>query len=184
MNLFICLWNAPHDWRDKALGAVKRMSSVLPQLSADTAAQLYPTGRSASETDSGPLVVAMRTSDAALGQRTIFGRGRLRLVMFDGVPVDPEGQIAAHSSGELARYWDTLQDRLEGQFVLVRASPHSLEVITDPLGLYPVYYWHRDQPGWSATASLFFGRLPASGVGIQSASARTRSPAGRWAIAR
>ena len=131
MNLFICLWNAPHDWRDKALGAVKRMSSVLPQLSADTAAQLYPTGRSASETDSGPLVVAMRTSDAALGRRTYSARDGSRLVMFDGVPVDPEGQIAAHSSGELARYWDTLQDRLEGQFVLVRASPHSLAVITD-----------------------------------------------------
>jgi asparagine synthase (glutamine-hydrolysing) len=153
MNLFVCLWNAPQDWRIAALDAVKGMSSVLPQLSADTAAQLYPSGRSASDTNGGPLVVAMRTSDTALGGRTYSAMDGSHLVMYDGVAVDPGGHIAAHSSDDLARHWDELLDRLEGQFVVARASPRSLEVITDPLGLYPVYYWQRDRT-WLVSNSV------------------------------
>ena len=59
-------------------------------------------------------------------------------------PIDPEGQIAGGSAARSLVYWKTVQDRLEGQFVLVRATPRSLQVLTDPLGLYPVYYWQRD----------------------------------------
>jgi hypothetical protein len=51
MNLFVCLWNAPKAWRMAAVDAVKRMSDVLPQLSADSAQQLYPPREDIRDTD-------------------------------------------------------------------------------------------------------------------------------------
>ena len=75
------------------------------------------------------------------------------LVLYDGAPIDPEGQIAGWSASALAGRWEAVQNRLEGQFVLVRATPRSLEVLTDPLGLYPVYYWQRDRT-WLVSNSI------------------------------
>ena len=68
-------------------------------------------------------------------------------------PIDPEGQIAGWSASALAGRWEAVQNRLEGQFVLVRATPRSLQVLTDPLGLYPVYYWQRDRT-WLVSNSI------------------------------
>ncbi|MET0168596.1 MAG: hypothetical protein ABW318_26830, partial [Vicinamibacterales bacterium] len=94
MNLFVCLWNAPEAWRMAAVDAVKRMSDVLPQLSAHTAQQVYPPAHAA-DTDASPVVATIRTADAALGQRTYVAMDGPDLVLYDGAPIDPEGQIAA-----------------------------------------------------------------------------------------
>ena len=75
------------------------------------------------------------------------------LVLYGGAPIDPEGQIAGWSASALAGQWEAVQNRLEGQFVLVRATPRSLQVLTDPLGLYPVYYWQRDRT-WLVSNSI------------------------------
>ena len=61
-----------------AVDAVKRMPDVLPQLSADSAQQLYPPTHGAADTDAHPVVAAIRTADDALGQRDIRGHGRVR----------------------------------------------------------------------------------------------------------
>ena len=153
MNLFVCLWNAPEAWRMAALDAVKRMSDVLPQLSADSAQQFYPPTHGAADTHAHPVVAAISTADAALGQRTYVAMDGPDLVLYDGAPIDPEGQIAGWSASALAGRWEAVQNRLEGQFVLVRATPRSLQVLTDPLGLYPVYYWQRDRT-WLVSNSI------------------------------
>ena len=153
MNLFVCLWNAPQAWRMAAVDAVKRMSDVLPQLSADSAQQFYPPTHGAADTHAHPVVAAIRTADDALGQRTYVAMDGPDLVLYDGAPIDPEGQIAGWSASALAGQWEMVQNRLEGQFVLVRAKPRSLEVLTDPLGLYPVYYWQRDRT-WLVSNSI------------------------------
>ena len=153
MNLFVCLWEAPQAWRMAAVDAVKRMSDVLPQLSADSAQQVYPPTPGAADTDAHPVVAAIRTADAALGQRTYVAMDGPDLVLYGGAPIDPEGQIAGWSASALAGRWETVQNRLEGQFVLVRAKPRSLQVLTDPLGLYPVYYWQRDRT-WLVSNSI------------------------------
>ena len=153
MNLFVCLWNAPEAWRMAAVDAVKRMSDVLPQLSADSAQQVYPPTHGAADTDAHPVVATIRTADAALGQRTYVAMDGPDLVLYDGAPIDPEGQIAGWSASALAGRWEAVQNRLEGQFVLVRATPRSLQVLTDPLGLYPVYYWQRDRT-WLVSNSI------------------------------
>ena len=136
-----------------ALDAVKRMPDVLPQLSADSAQQFYPPTHGAADTDAHPVIAAIRTADGALGQRTYVAMDGPDLVLYDGAPIDPEGQIAGGSASALAGLWKAVQDRLEGQFVLVRATPRSLQVLTDPLGLYPVYYWQRDRT-WLVSNSI------------------------------
>jgi asparagine synthase (glutamine-hydrolysing) len=153
MNVFVCLWNAPESWQAAAVGAVKRMADVLPQLSEETARQFYPQTHGSVDTAAYPVVAAIHTADVALGERTYVAMDGPDLVLYDGAPIDPSGQIAAWSASSLAAHWEALHQRLEGQFVLVRATPRSLQVLTDPLGLYPVYYWHRDRT-WLVSNSI------------------------------
>ena len=82
MNLFVCLWNAPEAWRMGALDAVKRMSDVLPQLSAESAQQLYPPTHGAADTHAHPVIAAIRTADGALGQRYIVAMDVPDLVLY------------------------------------------------------------------------------------------------------
>jgi asparagine synthase (glutamine-hydrolysing) len=153
MNLFVCLWNAPEAWRMAATDAVKRMADVLPQLSADSARRVYPQTHHTADADSHPVVATIQTAETALGQRAYVAVDGPNLVLYDGAPVDPEGQIGGWSASALSERWEAAQNRLEGQFVLVRATPRSLQVLTDPLGLYPVYYWQQDRT-WLVSNSI------------------------------
>ena len=153
MNLFVCLWNAPEAWRMAATDAVKRMADVLPQLSADSARRVYPQCDDVADAGSHPVVATIQTAEAALGKRAYVAMDGPDLVLYDGAPVDPDGQIAGWSASALAACWEAAQNRLEGQFVLVRATPRSLQVLTDPLGLYPVYYWQQDRT-WLVSNSI------------------------------
>ena len=137
MNLFVCLWNAPEAWRKAATDAVKRMADVLPQLSADSARRVYPQCDDVADAGSHPVVATIQTAEAALGKRTYVAMDGPDLVLYDGAPVDPDGQIAGWSASALAECWEAAQNRLEGQFVLVRATPRSLQVLTDPLWPLP-----------------------------------------------
>ena len=183
MNLFVCLWNAPEAWRMAALDAIKRMSDVLPQLQP-IAPSSSIRQHTAADTGAHPVVATIRTSDAALGQRTYVAMDGPDLVLYDGAPIDPEGQIAGSSgarspvAGKRRRtVWKGSSSSFGPRRGRSRCSPTpsaSTQSITGTgIG-----------PGWSATASLSFGPLPASGVGIRAASARTRSPAGRGQTAR
>ena len=68
-----------------ALDAVKRMPDVLPQLSAESAQQLYPPTHGAADTHAHPVVAAFRTADAALGKRTYVSMDGPDLVLYDAM---------------------------------------------------------------------------------------------------
>ena len=88
----------------------------------------------------------MHHSAEAAAPRRYLAREGSTLVWFDGLPVDARGEYEAADADELARRWDDLPKRLEGQFLAARLDPDtdSVEFLTDTLGLLPLYLGRRD----------------------------------------
>ena len=179
MNLFVCLWNAPEAWRLAALDAVKRMSDVLPQLSADSARQAYPPTHGAAGTYAHPVVATIQTADAALGERRYVAMDGPDLVLYK--TVHPSIPRVKSPCGRPARslvdgkrcrtIWKGSLSSFGLRLGRSRCSPTPLASTLSTTGSGIGY-------GSSATASQSFAPLQPSGVGTLSASARRPSPAG------
>ena len=178
MNLFVCLWNAPEAWRMAALDAVKRMSDVLPQLSAHSAQQFYrktkewpiPTRIPSSPPSAPPTP---RSGDAPTWQWTgpTWSCTTVRL----SIP-----RVNRRVVGQRARWSMGSGAEPSGRAVRPRSGhARSLQVLTDPSASTRSSTGSVIGHGSSATASRSFALLHASGAGIRSASAWRPSPAGR-----
>jgi asparagine synthase (glutamine-hydrolysing) len=67
------------------------------------------------------------------------------IVFYDGLPIDPSGEVAAFQADALARHWDGLTDRLEGRFAVVRIRTDTgvVELINDAIGVMQLYWFER-----------------------------------------
>jgi len=88
-----------------------------------------------------PELVAPRRHVAATDDVVCF---------YDGLPVDPEGRHAPHDAAVLLERWEELAGTLEGQFSAVRADlgEGRVEILTDTLGLSPVFAARPPGGGW------------------------------------
>lgn len=64
--------------------------------------------------------------------------GERQLTLVAGTALDPLGRFNAMHVDELAGNMDRVTE-LEGQFVIVQATADGLEIVNDPLGVYPVF---------------------------------------------
>lgn len=146
MNVIVCLWNAPDSWRERVPRALGKVTELIPQLGAETARQIWPC------VDSRPVSTSVIFTIGLPEQLT---RGRTyscaepnEAVAFDGVVMEADRARLMASAEELRRCWSDIPSQsLEGIFTIVRATAESLEVVTDPLGLYQMYSY-REAGAW------------------------------------
>jgi asparagine synthase (glutamine-hydrolysing) len=76
------------------------------------------------------------------------------LAAFDGLPLDPRGEIRAHDADALIDHWADC-DRLDGQFTAVRVDLENdcFECLTDVLSMHPLYC-ERTGDGWLVANSV------------------------------
>lgn len=89
----------------------------------------------------GVLVGCVSNAAAVAAPRVYADRDDRRIVLFDGLPIDPSGRLRAHDARVLADAWGELPAALEGRFVAVRvdrAGP-TIDLLIDPTGLAQVY---------------------------------------------
>lgn len=133
MNLFVVGRNLSVDLASSALSALRRMTAVYPQLDETTLWSVSP--------HASVFAACMSTGREAAAPRRYVAEDEAHLAFYDGCLIDGEGRINAHDAASLLAHWDTLPDRLEGQFAAFRTGKHTptLEMITDPLGTEQVY---------------------------------------------
>jgi asparagine synthase (glutamine-hydrolysing) len=76
------------------------------------------------------------------------------VTLFDGLPVDPDGQHAAYDAYVLAAGWDSWADRLEGQFAAAQIDLESehAEIRLDSFGLVPVFVARKNGGALASTS--------------------------------
>ena len=134
MNLFILGWNLPSELCSKAIHELRRMTEIYPQLDSDT---LWQLGGSQSA-----FAACLHNSHAVAKPRVYVWQRDDKAVLYDGCMIDHAGGFCAWDAAELGERWQQLPAALEGQFAVARlsTSPPSLELLTDFLGMYQVYY--------------------------------------------
>ncbi len=153
MNTFLIGWNlAPAD-RPRLEESLRQLHEVYPFLDPATV-----TVRSSKH---GPFVATVQVSPAVAAPRVYVSATEEEVTLFDGCPVDSTDRMRAHDATDLARHWSELSSRLEGQFVAarVRFQGGSIELITDPFGVYPAFALETGD-GWFVSNSVhLLGRL-------------------------
>jgi asparagine synthase (glutamine-hydrolysing) len=144
MLLYCLAVNAPPGVSARVLRALPEMARVYPQLDADT---LW------SRDFDSCFVAGMHNPAAALGRRRHVHASAERVTFFEGALVDPRGRFAGNDAAQLDRFWDQIPAVAEGQYVAVRASTETVELITDPVGMEQVYY-ARLHGGWLVANSV------------------------------
>jgi asparagine synthase (glutamine-hydrolysing) len=78
--------------------------------------------------------------------RRYVARASEKLTLFDGLPVDPEGEHVAHDAATLRAGWNSWADRLEGQFAAAQIDLESerAEIRLDTFGLVGVFVARKD----------------------------------------
>ena len=151
-----------------ALDAVKRMSDVLPQLSADSAQQFYPPTHGAADTHAHPVIAAIRTADGALGNaRTCQWTDPTSscTTVHPSIPRvrSPRGRPARSLvDGKRCR---TVWKGSSSSFGLYASVAPGESPI--PSASTPFTTGSGIGHGWLATASQSFAPLQASGAGIR-----------------
>lgn len=154
MNLFLVGWSAALSGRrpgaadPEGLQAADRAAAVLEALRApffaDEAVERWtaPSGRAAAAWLS-------HAPERLGGVRYAAAEGG-RLALFAGRPIRWQGD-AADGRGPLdpALYLtESWEDALDGRFAVVRAGDEGVDVVTDPLGAYPVFRCEADGTVW------------------------------------
>jgi asparagine synthase (glutamine-hydrolysing) len=93
----------------------------------------------------GTIIAAGVHHGTEAGPRRYLERTDSAVTLFDGLPVDPEGEHPAHDAGVLASGWNRWADRLEGQFAAARIDllGERAEIRLDSFGLIPVFVARR-----------------------------------------
>ncbi len=133
MNLWVAAVNPSRSLRERVLGELAATALPFPELDASTAW--------VEDACEQVTLGSVHSADRSAAPRRPVHRGQGRITLSDGVLVDPRGRIAAHDAEALDAHWGDLPERLEGRFVAVRAAAplNRLEVLMDPLGMYPVF---------------------------------------------
>jgi asparagine synthase (glutamine-hydrolysing) len=134
MNLFVIGWNCSTEQRAVAFEALREMHSIFP---------LLDLGSVSTWAGEKAFAAWMHTAAETALPRRYIHRLDDELVLFDGTAVDSRGHISAHDAAQLGAQWDSLPERLEGQFVVARIKrrPETLELLNDPFGVLPVYVY-------------------------------------------
>ncbi|MDF1522352.1 MAG: hypothetical protein P1P87_05970 [Trueperaceae bacterium] len=108
----------------------------------------------------------MHSNEDVAGPRRYVHRSAGKLVLYDGMVVNPSGTFVAHDAEALAAHRATLSDVLEGSFLVacITDAPPTLEIINDPLGVHPTFV-HQDGGTWWVSNSV---RLLSRAAGLTS----------------
>ena len=138
MHLFTAAFGLTPDLRDRLQAELARTARLFPQLDHD--------GQWGRDLDGGVFVGGVASRAAMARPRAYVHATDDEIVLFDGLPIDSSGAIAAHDASALAEHWDGLEAALEGRFAIIRVraagGPH-IELLTDPLGVEQVYVAER-----------------------------------------
>ena len=135
MHLFVIGWNLSQSTREFAQQRLAAWSVHYPALDLQT---LW-TGEMGTA-----FLAGVHNSSAWLGPRRYVQLAPDAITLYEGTAVDAFGKIATASADGLAAAWEELPERLEGQYVAVRATQTALSVLVDPVGMEQVYYTQLD----------------------------------------
>ncbi|GEM_PF-5322741 len=148
MNIFIVGWQAAAEDFDRVKSEFSNIQGLYPSLDPETTVfeKIMP------DVFYGSL---SHGADVA-APRKYLHRDQKNVVLYDGCLVDMQDGFPAHDASRLAKHWDDLPRRLEGQFAAVKINRISgkLQVMTDPLGTYQVYYLNRGSC-WFVSNNLY-----------------------------
>lgn len=137
INLFVVAFGQDREAQRRLVAELSRTAQLYPLLD--------PTTGWAEELPGGVLVAAISNAPKVAAPRVYAHRDPRRIVLYDGLPLDPSGRIRAHDAAVIDAEWDSLPDVLEGRFVALRAERDGsgIEMITDPTGIAQVYAHER-----------------------------------------
>lgn len=144
MLLFCVAVNLPPAMNARVIQTLPAMARVYPQLDPAT---LW------SRDVESNVAVGMHNPVPTLGRRRYVAESPERVTFYEGTLVDPRGRFQGNDARDLDRFWQDIPSVAEGQYVVVRASKEAVELITDPLGMEPVYY-ARFGEGWLVANSV------------------------------
>jgi asparagine synthase (glutamine-hydrolysing) len=138
MNLFFLAWNFSKVYHSIVLSELHQMIEVYPHLDPETLwHHSSPCGTVFS--------ASMHTAEQASTPRRYIMEDEKQVVLYSGLPINPNGDFLAHDAKALSAHWERLTDSLEGAYFIVRAidTPPTIELQTDILGLEHVFYFRK-----------------------------------------
>jgi asparagine synthase (glutamine-hydrolysing) len=137
MNIFLAGLGLPDLMKEAATQALKRVTSVYPQLDRETLGIWN---------QKHVFLGTMHTNPTIAYPREYVAISEGHLTVFSGTPFSLDRRIIPHRAVDLARNWNQLPKKLDGQFAAVKVDLKNfqLDVLTDPLGMEQVYVHHRD----------------------------------------
>jgi hypothetical protein len=147
MQLFLFGINLSADQMDHAEACVKAMDAAFPTLSMDT----YWSHRQGDRV----LLATVNHPPEATQPRCYRHIDDSQITLYDGVFIDPEGELRPNQATVLAQDWEGVIDRIEGQFIAARLdkATNRFEVYSDHLGLYN-YFICEHAGGWLVSNSI------------------------------
>ena len=137
MLVFIAGRNVPDEQVRRAYHQLGRMPEVFPQLDPATRCIW----------EQGPqFVAAIHINPAVAQPRRFLDATSRRITLYTGTAIDMSGRLQPADAASLAAHWEQLPGCLEGQFSVLHATaaPSRLCVLTDPLGIEPIYHYQGD----------------------------------------
>ncbi|HEV3321020.1 MAG TPA: hypothetical protein VG147_02375 [Solirubrobacteraceae bacterium] len=94
-------------------------------------------------------------SERSIGKRRYVAFSGEEIALYDGLPVDGSGSLAAHDAEQLRQRWRSLPELLEGEFCAARIdlAGDAAEILQDPLGMLPVFHAHDGQSSVISTSA-------------------------------
>lgn len=146
MHCFAVAWNLPEELRDCLETSLVALTDVYETLDANS---LW------SRQQGALSVASIQSSSEHHGARCYRAVGPNGFTLVDGLCIDLQGEFSAFDAAQLEKHWSRIPASVDGQFILVRGrqEPAELEIVTDSLGVLPLYY-ARTGPGWVFSNSV------------------------------
>ena len=136
MHLFILGWNLPKKIKNRIPDELIDSCNRFPLLDKNEVwtstkkSQVYAASIQGSKESIKPRVYVANTNGTA--------------TLYHGCMLDPKKEFSPWNAHALDKHWSSI-DRLEGLYGLVRISTQEpkLEIQTDPLGVYQLYYYRK-----------------------------------------
>ncbi len=133
MHLFLLAWRCKQSITEHAKQTVAEMQRLHHHLCPQT---LWHR-----QTNQGLFATSIHLAPELAAKRRYRYESDHRFILYDGCAVNTQQTFSAHRADHIADNWETLHQHVEGQFVYIKGDTDtdSLEIMTDPLGLYQVY---------------------------------------------